>query len=184
MKTKIIFSFLAFIFFLNIPLRSADAAQAKSESANLVTLKKDNNFDNRAKILKAFLNSYNSPLADYSDTFVKSADNNKIDWKLLVAISGVESTFGQEIPYNSYNGWGWGIYGDNMIRFSSWDEAIETISKSIREKYINQWGAKDVYEIGRFYAASPTWAQRVNYFMEKINQFEYSNPKKVLSITL
>lgn len=115
-----------------------------------------------------FLNKYNSPLKTYARNFVEEADRYSLDYRLLVAISGVESTFAQQLPYNSYNAWGWGIYGDNMIRFSSYPEAISTISKSLRENYINKWGAQNVYQIGRFYAASPTWAQRVVWFMEKM----------------
>lgn len=138
--------------------------------------------DRRSQILRKFLMVYNSPLADYSDVFVKSADTNRIDWKMLAAISGVESTFGQELPYNSYNAWGWGIYGNNMIYFSSYNEAIMTITKALREKYMDSWGAQDVYQIGRIYAASPTWAQRVAYFMDKIEAT--SNVPSNLSLSL
>lgn len=122
----------------------------------------------RAVILYNFLDKYNSPLKVYSRDFVEKADQYNLDYRLVAAISGVESTFAQQLPYNSYNAWGWGIYGTNMIYFKSYPEAIGTISKSLREDYINKWGAKDVYQIGRFYAASPTWAQRVVYFMSKI----------------
>lgn len=140
--------------------------------------------DTRVKVLKGFLASYNSPLEPSAAAFVKTADTYNIDWRLLVAISGVESTFGHQIPYNSYNAWGWGIYGNNIILFASWDEAIETISKSLRQDYMDNWGAQDVYQIGRFYAASPTWAQRVDYFMQKITEYELKNPKDALSLSL
>ena len=140
--------------------------------------------DSRAKILKEFLEKYDSPLAPFSEDFVSIADKYDLDWKLVAAISGVESTFGKQIPINSYNGWGWGIYGDNMIRFSSWTEAIETISKGLRTNYINKWGAKDVYAIGAFYASSPTWASRVTYFMNSIDNFKDQKLATNLSISL
>lgn len=140
--------------------------------------------DKRAKLLKKFLEQYNSPFSENAQTFVKEADKYNLDWKLLVAISGVESTFGEEIPYNCYNAWGWGIYGNNTKCFNSWDEAIVTISKGLREDYINNWGAKNVYQIGNLYAASPTWANRVVYFMAKINDFELSHPSDSLSLSL
>jgi len=107
-----------------------------------------------------------------------------LDWKLVAAISGVESTFGQQIPYESFNGWGWGIYGDNVIRFSSWKQGIETVSQGLRTNYIDKWGARDVYEIGALYAASPTWAQRVDYFMGKISEFKDQKLAQSLSISL
>jgi hypothetical protein len=131
--------------------------------------------DSRVRILREYLEKYDSPLVPLAGTFVEVADKYNLDWKLVAAISGVESTFGKQIPYESFNGWGWGIYGDNMIRFSSWKEGIETISEGLRNKYINKWGAKNVYEIGHYYASSPTWAQRVEYFMNKIEEFGNTN---------
>jgi len=167
----------------NLPTSKAYALEkASASSAVLETPKKKT--DERAKILEKFLESYNSPLSKSARTFVGEADKNKIDWKFVAAISGVESTFGHQIPYNSYNAWGWGIYGDNMIRFNSYDEGIKVISKSLREQYINSWKAGDVYAIGRLYAASPTWAQRVEYFMKKIDEFALKNPGENLSLSI
>lgn len=128
--------------------------------------------DNRALVLKKFLEKYNSPFADKAEVFVAEADKNNLDWKFVAAISGIESTFGQRYPQGTYNAWGWGIYGDNMHYFASWDEAIETISYELRHRYMDQWGATNTYEIGRYYAASPTWAQRVEYFMAQMEKFE------------
>lgn len=179
------FSFLVFfIFLLSFPQTIYASRNASGSSASLqinLILKGE---DNRAKILKDFLEKYSSPLAPYADSFIKNADNYGLDWRLVASISGVESTFGKHIPYNSYNGWGWGIYGNNVIYFSSWEEGIETVSRGLRENYISKWGAEDVYEMGRIYAASPTWASNVNYFIEKISEFQYQNLADNLSISL
>lgn len=158
--------------------------KASGSSAQIELPEKNYVPDYRVKILENYLKQYNSPLVSEAPTFVKYADEYGIDWKLVPAISGVESTFGQQIPYGSYNGWGWGIYGSNMIYFSSWDEAIKTISQGLRQNYMDKWGASDVYQIGRFYAASPTWASRVSYFMASINEFELRNPQSTLSLSL
>lgn len=140
--------------------------------------------DNRVKILEAYLTKYNSPLAAYADVFVAEADKNNLDWKFVAAISGVESTFGKRIPYNSYNAWGWGVYGDNVLRFESWEDGIATISHGLRTKYMDKWGAEDIYSIGRIYAASPTWAQKVTYFSNKIEKFEKEYTNAQLSISI
>ena len=132
--------------------------------------------DKRAQILRAYLESKNSPLAPYAQTFVYEADKNNLDWKLVAAISGLESSFGTKIPVASYNGWGFGVYGDNVRRFESWDDGIATVSKSLREDYMNKWHAQNVYEIGRIYAASPTWAVRVEYFINDIDRFANQQP--------
>ncbi len=171
MKTLI--GVLTFLLLLGIQPQIALAnAPASASSAMLATKVSVAENDPRVKILQSYLEKYDSPLAPHAATFVREADANDIDWRLVAAISGVESTFGKHLPENSYNGWGWGIYGDNMIRFSSYDEAITVISKALREQYINKWKAQDVYEIGHIYAASPTWAERVEYFMRKIDQHE------------
>lgn len=128
--------------------------------------------DPRVKTLETFLAQYNSPFADNADIFVREADKYDLDWKFLVAISGVESTFGQAYPEGSFNAWGWGIYGTNRHGFLSWEDAVTTISRELRERYMDKWGAKDVYEIGNYYAASPTWASRVTFFMSKIDSFQ------------
>jgi len=161
-----------FLLFLLVVSKAHAQELAAGSSAALLKPTAIKTSDSRVRILREFLEKYNSPLVPYAGTFVQTADKYNLDWKLVAAISGVESTFGREIPHKSFNGWGWGIYGNNMIRFSSWNEGIETISQGLRTKYIDKWGAKDVYEIGRFYAASPTWAQRVEYFMNSIEEFE------------
>lgn len=140
--------------------------------------------DARVTKLKKYLEKYNSPLADSADVFVREADRNNLDWKFVAAISGVESTFGKHIPAYSYNGWGYGIYGGNVRRFATWDDAITTISSEIRSKYMTKWGAKDVYSIGHIYAASPTWAARVQRFMNQIDNFDDKPELATLPISL
>ncbi len=142
---------------------------------------KPNILDNRVQILRGFLEQFNSPLVSNAKDFVKYADLYDLDYRLVASISGVESTFGKFIPYNSYNGWGWGVYGDNVIRFASWEEGIGTVSEGLRKNYIDK-GAKNVYSIGRIYAASPTWASRVTYFMNEIE--EYSNKKTIENLSI
>lgn len=172
--------FFSLIFHSSAYAKQNEAAASASLGSVVIVEKKDN----RANILKKFLETYSSPLAQNAETFIKQADAYDLDWRLVASISGVESTFGKQLPYNSYNAWGWGIYGNNVIYFSSFDEAISAVSKALRENYIDKWGAQDVYQIGRFYAASPTWAQRVTFFMNKIDEFGIKNPTDSLSISL
>lgn len=179
-----LFLLLVFTFLLANVQPTFAAENLAGSSAALLKPVNEKKPDPRVKILGEFLEKYDSPLASFANVFVETADKYNIDWKLVAAISGVESTFGQQIPYNSYNGWGWGIYGDNIIRFTSWNNGIEVVSQGLRENYINKWGAKDVYEIGRLYAASKTWASRVTYFMDSINKFNDQKLTQSLSISL
>jgi len=141
--------------------------------------------DNRAVILQAYLQQYNSPLADHAKTLVQQADANNIDWRMVAAISGVESTWGEAIPPYSYNAWGYNVYGSNVRRFASWDDGITVVSTDLRQIYINERGATNIYQIGATYAASPTWAARVQNNMDAIDQFAANyDTKPALSISL
>lgn len=143
-------------------------------------------YDYRTDALKQYLRKYDFTLANESKTFIDEADANDIDWKLLASIAGVESTFGQQVPVNCNNAWGFGIYANHTKCFPSYNEAIKTISKAIRKQYIDTWGDNDIYAIGHDYAASPTWAYKVNYFMNGIDEFylKYVNNHKTLPISL
>lgn len=163
----------------------ADSKTAASSAAFIQDANLSKRTDNRARILKDYLNQYNSPLAGSAQTFVREADKYNLDWKFVAAISGLESSYGRQIPPNSYNGWGWGIYGDNVKYFSSWNEAIEIVSKGLRVQYMDKWKATDIYSIGRIYAASPTWAERVSSIMATIQRFSDNwSPDPTLSLSL
>jgi hypothetical protein len=140
--------------------------------------------DNRVQILRAFLHEYNSPLEDEAATFVYEADKHSIDWKLVTAIAGTESTFGKHIPSYSYNAWGWGIPtgAQSGIGFSSWANGIATVSRGLKENYINK-GAITLDEIGYIYAASPVWSAHVQFFITKIEQFVPSDTTN-LTVTI
>lgn len=128
--------------------------------------------DPRVTKLEAYLNIHRSPLVEEAGHFVSEADRLGLDWKLVAAIAGVESTFGKYIPRNSYNGWGWAIYtGQNDGRhFTSWKEGITVVSEGLKYRYIDR-GAVTLEQIGRIYAASPTWSSKVKFFMQKIEDF-------------
>lgn len=124
--------------------------------------------DYRIMILRTYLIKHNSPLAEHAEDFVAIADKYNIDWRLVPAISGVESTFGKRIPRNSYNAYGW---ANGAYKFKSWEDSIEIVSKTLREKYIDR-GAPSISRIARRYAPpSSTWAGKVKFFMKKIEPF-------------
>lgn len=125
--------------------------------------------DKEAQILAAYLSKYNSPLQYHAQDFVDAAKEYDLDWKLVPAIAGVESTFGKQIP-GGFNGWGWGVYGTQAIYFSSWREGIFTVSKGLKEDYISR-GLLDPYAMNKRYAASKTWGSKVSFFMNDLEKF-------------
>lgn len=140
----------------------------------VVTPKPENK---RVTILRAYLEKKGSPLVPYAGDFVEAADTYGVDWRLVAAISGVESSFGRFIPggWNestiSYNGWGWGVYGTQSMGFRSWKDGIYTVTEGLSKNYIKK-GLTTPIAMNHVYAASPTWGVRVNYFMDDMAKFE------------
>lgn len=128
--------------------------------------------DARAKIVEDFFKGYKSVLADYSQNFISVADQYNLDWRILPAIAMQESNGGKKVIKNSHNPFGYGIYGDLVIRFSSWEEAIERVGKELREDYLNL-GLKTPWEIMTKYtppslAKGGAWAEGVSTFMAQL----------------
>lgn len=124
--------------------------------------------DSRVAILKSFFRQHNSPLYERAEFIVNTADTYGIDFKLIPAIAMQESTVCRNIPNNSYNCWGWGIYGNKVTRFSSYEEGIDTVSRGLKTYYIDK-GLITIDEIMRKYnPSSPngSWATGVSGFME------------------
>lgn len=128
--------------------------------------------DARAKIIENFFKNYKSPLSNYSDIFITVADNYQLDWQLLPAIAMQESNGGKKVIIDSFNPFGYGIYGSLVIKFDSWEEAIERVGRALKEDYIGQ-GLKTPNQIMAKYtppslAKDGAWAKGVIAFMEEL----------------
>lgn len=127
--------------------------------------------DARSKIVEDFFKGYQSPLAALSDKFIEVSDKYKLDYRLLPSIAMQESNGGKKIINNSNNPFGYGIYSGSVIKFSSWQEAIERVGRALREDYLNK-GLKSPHQIMAKYTppAVPTgsWAKGVSTFMEEL----------------
>ena len=143
----------------------AEAETVFANGASAVPKASEVKTDNRAYILRQFFAKYNSQLDASANDFVAAADFYGFDWRMLAAISGIESTFGKQMIKGTYNAYGW---GGGTIYFKSWSDGIWTISKAIKEKYADR-GADTIYKIGRIYCPpNPQWSYKVESFMNKI----------------
>lgn len=171
--TQRIIIFVLTAFFLGLIFQTQNIkadATIDNKTSEVIVPKK---LDQRAQILTQYLTTYNSPLQYNAQDFIDAANQFELDWKMIPAIAGVESTFGKEIP-GGYNAWGWGVYGNQAIYFTSWREAIFTIARGLRENYLNK-GLNNPYSINAVYAASPYWGGRVTYFMNDLERFAQNN---------
>lgn len=133
--------------------------------------------DERTLLLRGYLQAKNSPLASYSAQMVMTADKYQFDWRLLPAIAGQESSFGRKIPWDkegqkpSYNAWGWGIYWDQVLLFSSWEEGIEKVGAGLRDGYFDK-NLTTIEEIMHYFTprSDGSWARGVSSIMEQIEK--------------
>ncbi len=128
--------------------------------------------DARPKIIENFFNSYKSPLASFGTIFVSVADKYSLDYRLLPSIAMQESNGGQKLIVGSFNPFGYGIYGGQVKRFSSFEEAIERVGRGLREDYLNK-GLNTPDKIMPKYtppsvALGGPWAKGVSSFMDEL----------------
>jgi len=125
--------------------------------------------DARVSIVKNFFLEYGSPLSDFAGYVVTTADKYGIDWKLIPAIAAKESGACRVIPEGSHNCWGWGIHSKGTLMFDNYNEAIDTVTKGLKEKYIDN-GLVTPEEIMTRYAHpdSTTWAEGIRFYMDKL----------------
>ncbi len=139
-----------------------------------VVLARDKSIDDLTPLrrvwrLQKFLSKYESPLVNSSTKFIEVSEKYNLDWRILVAISGIESTFGKFIPYGSYNSFG---YDNGQARFSSFDESIDVLGRYLYE--MKNRGLESVEKLGPIYTPPNfrNWIASVNYFMNEIDKTE------------
>ncbi len=174
--TTVIFSFVFMFYLAQVKTVNTVNQNFKLYTAlptsEIVTSESIDLGDARAKIIENFLKDYSSPLSNLASNFVTVADQYHLDYRLLPAIAMQESNGGKKVIQDSNNPFGYGIYGGLVIRFSSWERAIERVGKALREDYLNQ-GLKTPGQIMTKYtppsvAKGGSWAIGVSTFMEEL----------------
>lgn len=98
--------------------------------------------------INQFLGKQGSPLAGFGGTFVSAGQKAGVDPRLLVAISGGETSFGKTGNASGiHNAWGWGP----GISFPDWETGINTIAQGLGKNYIGQ-GLTTIPQIGAKWA--------------------------------
>lgn len=128
--------------------------------------------DGRVAQLINFFKNNKSTLNLQAETFVEVADQYSLDYRLLPAIAMQESKGGKYMPKGSNNPFGYGISGGKITKFASLEEAIEAVTKSIKDNYYDQ-GLKTPEEMMTKYApasinSQPTWAEAISAYINQI----------------
>ncbi len=126
--------------------------------------------DARVEIVKQYLDRYNSPLYTLAPVLVANADKYGLDYRLLTAIAQQESNLCKIIPDDTFNCWGWGIHSAGTLGFNSYQEGIETVSKGLKENYIDRGLTTPELIMTKYTPSSPNgaWAKGVSIFMEEM----------------
>lgn len=130
--------------------------------------------DARSAVLTKYLSRYKSPLLPLADRLVAIADQYSLDYRLLVAIAQQESNLCKRIIPSSHNCWGYGIYGDKVTKFDSYEQAMETVARGLKKNYIDK-GLTSPEEIMTKYTPPSleiggAWAKGINQFLDEIEQ--------------
>ena len=128
--------------------------------------------DMRALKMHTYLTKLDSPMVGYEEKLIETAEKYGLDWTLLAAIAGTESTFGKHMPYQCVNPYGWGIYGENKLCFKDWTDAIEKVGEGLGTKY----KTNSLEAIARKYntVTTDSWTAHTKFFMNKIKNQEVS----------
>ena len=104
----------------------------------------------KAEIIDNYYKARNMPLYGYGRKMVEEAEKNDLDWRLIPAISVIETTGGRHLcknPKAGNNPFGW---GSCKIGFKSFDEAIEKIALNLggnNPKTAHHYDGKTILEI-------------------------------------
>jgi hypothetical protein len=125
--------------------------------------------DARVEILRRFFAKYKSELEPYSEEIVNAADQYDLDFRLLPSIAMQESNLCKKAPKDSFNCWGYGIYGKKVIRFDNFEDAIDTVTKTLAKEY-KQKGLVTPEQIVKLYTPSSNglWQDSVTYFINQL----------------
>lgn len=126
-----------------------------------------------ATAIDAYFKAHNMPLEGTGLKMVQEAEKNDLDWRLLPALSVIESTGGRHAckkATHSFFGW-----GSCKIDFNSNEEAIEVVAKNLGGNNPNtdqHYAGKTTEEILKKYnSVIPHYAQKVTNVMDEISGY-------------
>lgn len=128
--------------------------------------------DLRVETVDVFFIKYGPKMKGLGTTIVASADRYTLPYGILPAIGACEGGLGNAIPANSFNTWGWGVYGGKAKKFPDWETAIAEVSFGLASQYFAK-GLDTPEKIMSKYApqSSGGWAQCVNKYLADFPDF-------------
>lgn len=133
----------------------------------------------RADKIDAYFRDRNMPLEGYGMKMVQVAEENNIDWRLLPAISVIETTGSKNIcksKEGANNPFG---YGSCKIAFDNINESIEIVGRNLggnNPRTASYYKNKDLDGVLKSYnSVIPTYNKKIRSVMDRIENYDISN---------
>lgn len=154
---------------LKLSQNNSKVAYAALPSTQNLLSDKINSKDARIEILSTFFKKYKSDLLPFAQDIVSAADKYNLDYRLVPSIAMQESNLCKKAPKDSFNCWGFGIYGKNLKKFTSYPRAIDAVTRTLSLEY-KQYGLIEPAEIMHKYTpgSNGSWAKGVNQYMAEL----------------
>jgi len=181
MITPLLVSTLSFgsIDIAGIPSNVLDISSQSNTEEVQVSTQEQITMRMRADKIDAYFRDRNMPLEGYGMKMVQVAEENDIDWRLLPAISIIETTGGKNLCKSkdgANNPFG---FGSCKIGFNSFNEAIEIVGKNLggnNPRTAIHYDNKDLDGILKSYnSVIPTYNKKIKGFMERIENYDISH---------
>lgn len=150
-----------------------EVANSIMNSQNQNPKNKNENIEVQSKMLRAYLESKGSPLADYTDILLAQKD-----WKTILAISNAESTLGKHCYYNNCSG----IYGRynqgyaGLKRYETKADWIVDLQELLTKRY-SGWTLDKMNGI-YVYPSSTSWIRATKSVYTDLNKIEQQFPQE------
>lgn len=137
-----------------------------------------NSIDARAVKLERVFEKFKCPIIGTGEFLVQKADEYGIPYWLVASVAFQESSCGKKTPkvaglQESYNAWGYGVWGGNVKTFDNWEAGISAVSRYFGVNFYSK-GITDPCEIMKIYTppSKGSWCEGVKYFGKLIENFE------------
>jgi hypothetical protein len=121
--------------------------------------------DQRLQRLRSFFNRLDSPAASEAREFIRAADENGLDWRLLPSIAVVETGGGKKAPHFNIFGW-----KNGREKFHSMREAIHTVARALARSKTYQ--NKNLRQVLETYNPGHSYPSRVIPLMRTLGPAE------------
>ncbi|MCL5435936.1 MAG: hypothetical protein M1275_02550 [Patescibacteria group bacterium] len=119
--------------------------------------------DPRLEKLNKFFDEYHCKQPNYAEHYLAASDKNGIDWRLLPAISIIESQCGKHQRFSNW--WGW---NSAATGFGSVDEGIDFVAGQLGSG--RYYGGRTTLGKLRSYNPHPDYPQKVLTLMDDVDE--------------